>query len=93
MGRRSESSRQLLVLGLSGVSEGSLFSSEAVVVELAVAGIAASGGMSLVGGACMGAGWRRGSPCIGDQLHLVTVDKLLVGWVKGRLGRTETLCC
>ena len=29
----------------------------------------------------MGAGWIRGSPCSGDELHLVTVDKLLVGWV------------
>ena len=34
----------------------------------------------------MGAGWIRGSPCSGDELHLVTVDKLLVGWVIGRLG-------
>ena len=25
-------------------------------------------------------------------MHLVTVDKLLVGWVIGRLGRMETLC-
>ena len=39
----------------------------------------------------MGAGWIRGSPCSGDELHLVTVDKLLVGWVIGRLGRVETL--
>ena len=35
----------------------------------------------------MGAGLRRGSPCIGDQLHLVIVDKLLVDWVIGHLGR------
>ena len=49
LGMRSEFSRELL--GLSGGSEGSLFSSEAVVVELAVAGVATSGGVSLVGGA------------------------------------------
>ena len=47
LGRRSEFSGELL--GLSGVSEGSLFSSEAVVVELAVAGVTTSGGVSFVG--------------------------------------------
>ena len=40
----------------------------------------------------MGAGWIRGSHCSGDRLHLVTADKLLVGWVIGRLGTLEALC-
>ena len=50
LGRRSESSRE--PLQLSGVSEGSFFSSRVVMEELAVTGVCTSGGESLVGGAC-----------------------------------------
>ena len=49
LGRRIESSTELLEL--SGVSEGSLFSSRAVMGELAVIGVATSDGVLLVGGA------------------------------------------
>ena len=62
LGRRSEFSGELL--GLSGVSEGSLFSSEAVVVELAVGGVATSGGVSFVRGV-----WELG----GEEVALVLV--------------------
>ena len=48
--RRSEFSRK--PLWLSGVSEGLFFSSRVVIGELAVTGVATSGGESLVGGAC-----------------------------------------
>ena len=50
LGRRSESNRE--PLWLSGVNEGSFFSSRIVIGELAVTGVATSGGESLVGGAC-----------------------------------------
>ena len=49
LGRRSESSRELL--GLSGGSEGSLFPFKVVLGEFAVTGVGTSDGVSLVGGA------------------------------------------
>ena len=60
LGRRSESSRELL--GLFGVSEGSLFFSKVVMEELAVTGVATSDGVSLVRGA-----WELG----GEEVTLV----------------------
>lgn len=80
LGRRSESRRELL--GLSGVSEGSLFSSEAVVVELAVGGVGTSGDVPLVRGA-----WELGGVEVALVLAISCTWSLFTScWLAGSQG-------